>query len=78
MRLWRSQAGIHRIGFSGRSGLSFTSAWQLQHGWCGGEATGPEQIKAVRHRNIPTISEEEGKYLVNFHIEGVRPLIGNE
>lgn len=43
-----------------------------------GEATDLEQIKAVRHRNIPTISEDEGKYLVNFHIEGVRPLIGNE
>jgi hypothetical protein len=33
---------------------------------------------AARHRNIPTISEEEGKYLVQFHIEGVRPLTGNE
>ena len=43
-----------------------------------GEETDPEKIKAVRHRNIPTISEEEGKYLVQFHIEGVRSLIGNE
>ncbi len=43
-----------------------------------GEETDPEKIKAVRHLNIPTISEEEGKYLVHFHIEGVRPLIGNE
>ena len=42
------------------------------------EETDPEKIKAVRHRNIPTISEEEGKYLVHFHIEGVRSLIGNE
>ena len=42
-----------------------------------GEETDPEKIKAIRHRNIPTISEEEGKYLVHFHIEGVRPLIGN-
>ncbi len=42
------------------------------------EETDPEKIKAIRHRNIPTISEEEGKYLVHFHIEGVRPLIGNE
>jgi hypothetical protein len=32
----------------------------------------------IRHRNIPTISEEEGKYLVRFQIEGVRSLIGNE
>jgi hypothetical protein len=43
-----------------------------------GEETDPEKIRAVRHRNIPTISEEEGKYLVQFHIEGVRSLIGNE
>ena len=43
-----------------------------------GEETDPEKIKAVRRRNIPTISEEEGKYLVQFHIEGVRSLIGNE
>ena len=42
------------------------------------EETDPEKIKAIRHRNIPTISEEEGKYLVHFHIEGVRSLIGNE
>ena len=43
-----------------------------------GEETDPEKIKTIRHRNIPTISEEEGKYLVQFHIEGVRSLIGNE
>jgi hypothetical protein len=43
-----------------------------------GEETNAEKIKAIRHRNIPTISEEEGKYLVHFHIEGVRSLIGNE
>jgi len=43
-----------------------------------GEEADPEKIKAIRHRNIPTISEEEGKYLVRFHIEGVRGLIGNE
>ena len=43
-----------------------------------GEEADPERIKAIRHRNIPTISEEEGKYLVYFHIEGVRSLIGNE
>ena len=43
-----------------------------------GEEADPEKIKAVRRRNIPTISEEEGKYLVQFHIEGVRSLIGNE
>ena len=43
-----------------------------------GEETDPEKIKAIRHPNIPKISEDEGKYLVHFHIEGVRPLIGNE
>ena len=43
-----------------------------------GEDTDPEKIKAIRHCNIPTISQEEGKYLVQFHIEGVRSLIGNE
>ena len=43
-----------------------------------GEETDPEKIKSVRRRNIPTISKEEGKYLVHFHIEGVRSLIGNE
>lgn len=43
-----------------------------------GEETDAERIKAVRHLNIPTISEEEGKYLVHFRIEGVRPLVGNE
>jgi hypothetical protein len=42
------------------------------------EETDPEKIEAIRHRNIPAISEEEGKYLVHFHIEGVRPLIGRE
>ena len=43
-----------------------------------GEETDPEKIKEIRRRNIPTVSEEENKYLVHFHIEGVRPLIGNE
>jgi len=43
-----------------------------------GEETDPEKIKAVRRLKAPPISEEESKYLVHFHIEGVRPLIGNE
>ena len=43
-----------------------------------GEETDPDKIKAVRHRNTPAISEAEGTYLVQFHIEGVRSLIGNE
>ena len=43
-----------------------------------GEETDLEKIKAIRRRNIPSISEEESKYLVHFHVEGVRPLIGTE
>ena len=43
-----------------------------------GEETDPEKIQAIRRRNLPPISEEESKYLVHFHIEGVRPLIGVE
>jgi BRCT domain type II-containing protein len=31
-----------------------------------GEEADPEKIKTIRHRNIPTISEEEGKYLVQL------------
>jgi hypothetical protein len=42
------------------------------------EETDLEKIKAIRRRSIPAISEEESKYLVHFHIEGVRPLIGTE
>ncbi len=41
------------------------------------EQSDPEDIKEVRRRNSPPISEEESKYLVHFHIEWVRPLIGN-
>jgi len=37
-----------------------------------------EKVKAIRLRyNLP-ISEEECRFLVQFHIEGVRPLLGNE
>jgi hypothetical protein len=42
-----------------------------------GEETSQEKIRAVRHRNLPPISEAESKYLVHFHIEGSRPLIGS-
>jgi hypothetical protein len=42
------------------------------------EETDLEKIKAIRRRSNPPITEEDGKYLVHFHIEGVRPLIGNE
>ena len=43
-----------------------------------GEEADPDKIKAVRRSSAPPISEDEGKYLVHFHIEGVRPLIGND
>jgi len=38
----------------------------------------PEKIKAIRRCTAFGLSEEDSKYLVRFHIEGVRPLIGNE
>lgn len=44
----------------------------------GNEEADREKIKAIRRRNDIPISDEECKYLVHFHIEGVRPLIGNE
>jgi hypothetical protein len=43
-----------------------------------GEETDAEKIKVIRRRTAPPIGEEESKFLVHFHIEGVRPLIGNE
>ncbi len=43
-----------------------------------GEETDAEKIQAFRRRNAPPLSEEDSKYLVHFHIEGVRPLIGVE
>jgi hypothetical protein len=43
-----------------------------------GEETDAEKIKSLRRRTSPPISEDESKFLVHFHIEGVRPLIGNE
>lgn len=42
------------------------------------EETDSDKIKAIRRHNRLPISEEESKYLVHFHIEGVRPLLGNE
>ena len=42
------------------------------------EEADSEKIKALRSRIDLPISDEECKYLVHFHIEGVRPLIGNE
>jgi hypothetical protein len=43
-----------------------------------GEETDAEKIKAARRRTDPAIGEKESKYLVHFHIEGTRPLLGNE
>jgi hypothetical protein len=42
------------------------------------EDTDPEKIREVRRQYAPPISEEESQYLVYFHIEGVRPLVGIE
>ena len=42
-----------------------------------GEETDKEKIKAARPR-IPAVCEQESRYLVHFHIEGTRPLLGNE
>jgi hypothetical protein len=42
------------------------------------EEADPEKIDMIRRRNDVPISDDECKYRVRFHIEGVRPLIGNE
>ena len=42
------------------------------------EEADPEKIRAIRRHNDIQVSDEECKYLVHFHIEGVRPLLGNE
>ncbi len=42
-----------------------------------GEENTPEKIKALCRCTAPGVSEEDGKYPVHFHVEGVRPLIGN-
>jgi hypothetical protein len=55
------------VGFAGKR-LSLTVI---------GEDADPEKIKIVRRHSAPPIAEDEGRYLVHFHIEGVRPLIGN-
>jgi hypothetical protein len=41
------------------------------------DETDPEKIRELRRRNAIPISDEEAKYLVHFHVEGVRPLIGS-
>lgn len=41
------------------------------------EETDHEKIKAIRSHTAVEISEAESKFLVHFHIEGVRPLIRN-
>ena len=42
------------------------------------EETNAEKIKSIRSQTAVEISEAESKFLVHFHIEGVRPLIGSE
>jgi hypothetical protein len=44
----------------------------------GEEEIAPEKIKELRRCTALGVSEDDAKYLVHFHIEGVRPLIGNE
>jgi len=44
----------------------------------GEEEFDPEKIKAIRVSNNLPISDEECRFLVHFHVEGVRPLLGNE
>ena len=39
----------------------------------GEEEFDPEKIKAISRQNNLPISEEECRFLVHFHIEGVRP-----
>jgi hypothetical protein len=41
------------------------------------EETDTDIIETARRRSAPPITEDESNYLVHFHIEGVRPLIGN-
>ena len=41
------------------------------------EDTDPEKIKSICRRTAVEISEAECKFLVHFHVEGVRPLMGN-
>jgi hypothetical protein len=55
------------VGFAGKR-LSLTVL---------GEESDAEKIKTVRRHSGPPITEDEGKYVVHFHIEGIRPLIGN-
>lgn len=42
------------------------------------EETDPEKIQAIRRRTAWQSSQEEVKYLVYFHIDAVRPLVGTE
>ena len=43
------------------------------------EETDPEKIQAIRRRCLPDQCEEgKTRFLVYFHVDGVRPLIGTE
>ena len=42
------------------------------------EETDQEKIQAIRRRNLPDeCNEGKTRFLVYFHVDGVRPLIGN-
>ena len=43
------------------------------------EDTDQEKIQAIRRRNLPDeCNEGKTRFLVYFHVEGIRPLIGTE
>lgn len=43
------------------------------------EESDPEKIQAIRRRNLPCECEEgKTRFLVYFHVDSVRPLIGTE
>jgi hypothetical protein len=43
------------------------------------EETDPEKIKAVRRRKLPRECDDgKARFLVYFHVDGVRPLVGDE
>jgi hypothetical protein len=43
------------------------------------EETDPEKVRAVRRRKLPKECEDDKPaFLVYFHVDGVRPLVGTE
>ena len=46
-----------------------------------GEQTDAEKIEAMRRRKVPPVcpaDEAEARFLVTFHVDRVRPLVGDE